>query len=149
VVKTGLLMGEELWALPLEQQVRKAAAFKTAVCLRDPYDQGERAQLNLGHTFAHALEAAAGFELPHGRAVALGLLAALRLSGLDTKPVQEQLDPKPVKVDRERAWAALARDKKAVGGVPRLVLLERPGEPRIGVELPPDEVRKALDDLIA
>ena len=148
VVKTGLLIGEPIWELPLEEQVRRAAAFKTALCLRDPDDRGERAQLNLGHTFAHALEAAAGFELSHGRAVALGLLAALRLSGLDTKAVEETLHPEPVKVDREAAWAALARDKKAVGGTPRLVLLEAPGKPRVGVEVPPAEVRAALDALI-
>jgi 3-dehydroquinate synthetase/shikimate kinase len=149
VVKAGLLAGEPLWELPLPEQVRRCAAFKTAVCLRDPYDRGERAQLNLGHTFAHALEAAAGFQLPHGRAVALGLLAALRLSGLDTSAVQEQLRPEKVRVDRDAAWAAMARDKKVVGGRPRLVLLEEPGAPRIGVELPPDEVRAALDELIA
>ncbi len=148
VVKTGLLIGEPIWELPLEEQVRKAAAFKTALCLRDPDDRGERAQLNLGHTFAHALEAAAGFELSHGRAVALGLLAALRLSGLDTKAVEETLRPEPVRVDREAAWAALARDKKAVGGTPRLVLLDAPGKPRVGVEVPPAEVRAALDALI-
>ena len=149
VVKTGLLAGEPIWELPLEEQVRKAAAFKTAVCLRDPNDRGERAQLNLGHTFAHALEAAAGFELPHGRAVALGLLAALRLSGLDTSAVEQTLRPEPVRVDRDAAWAALARDKKAVGGTPRLVLLDAPGKPRVGVEVPPADVRAALDALIA
>jgi 3-dehydroquinate synthetase/shikimate kinase len=149
LVKTGLLAGELLWELPLPEAVRRCAAFKTAVCLRDPHDRGERNQLNLGHTFAHALEAAAGFELPHGRAVALGLLAALRLSGLDTAVVEEQLRPEPVRVDRERAWAALARDKKAAGGVPKLVLLEAPGRPRIGVELPEADVRAALDSLIA
>ena len=148
VVKTGLLAGEPLWELALGEQVRRAAAFKTSVCLRDPRDRGERAQLNLGHTFAHALEAAAAFELPHGRAVALGLLAALRLSGLDTTAVEETLRPEPVRVDRERAWAALARDKKAVGGAPRLVLLAAPGKPRLGVELPAADVRAALDALI-
>jgi shikimate kinase/3-dehydroquinate synthase len=148
VVKTGLLAGEPLWELPVPEQVRRCAAFKTAVCLRDPYDRAERAQLNLGHTFAHALEAAAGFELPHGQAVALGLLAALRLSGLDTAAVEETLRPEPVRVDRDLAWAALARDKKVVGGVPRLVLLEAPGRPRLGVELPVAEVRAALDQLI-
>ena len=149
VVKTGLLAGEPLWELPLPEQVRRCAAFKTAVCMRDPHDRGERAQLNLGHTFAHALEAAAGFELPHGRAVALGLLAALRLSGLDTAAVEETLRPEPVRVDRELAWSALARDKKVVGGVPRLVLLEAPGRPILGVELPAADVRAALDSLIA
>ena len=149
LVKTGLLAGEPLWELPLPEAVRRCAAFKAAVCLRDPHDRGERNQLNLGHTFAHALEAAAGFALPHGRAVALGLLAALRLSGLDTSVVEEELRPEPVRVDRERAWAALARDKKAAGGVAKLVLLERPGAPRIGVELPERDVRAALDSLIA
>ena len=149
LVKTGLLAGEPLWELPLPEAVRRCAAFKTAVCLRDPHDRGERNQLNLGHTFAHALEAAAGFELAHGRAVALGLLAALRLSGLDTTVVEEELRPEPVRVDRERAWAALTRDKKAVEGMPKLVLLDAPGRPRIGAELPEAEVRAALDSLIA
>ncbi len=149
VVKTGLLMGDPLWERPVPDQVRRCAAFKTAVCMRDPHDRGDRQQLNLGHTFAHALEAAAGFELPHGRAVALGLLAALRLSGLETDAVVQALRPEPVRVDREAAWAALARDKKVVGGVPRLVLLEAPGKPLIGVELPEADVRAALDSLIA
>jgi 3-dehydroquinate synthetase len=54
-----------------------------------------------------------------------------------------------VQVDRERAWAAIARDKKTEGGVPKLVLLEAPGKPRYGVELPADAVRAALDALIA
>ena len=149
VVKTGLLAGEPLWELPLPELVRRCAAFKTAVCLRDPHDRGERAQLNLGHTFAHALEVAARFQLPHGRAVALGLLAALRLSGLDTAAVEETLRPEPVQVDRDLAWAALARDKKVVGGVPQLVLLEAPGRPLLGVERPAADVRAALDALIA
>jgi 3-dehydroquinate synthase len=124
--------------------------YKAAVCLRDPFDRGERAVLNLGHTFAHALEAAAGYEgVSHGRAVALGLLAALRLSGLDTEPVDRVLRPEPVRVDRERAWAALLRDKKVADGRVRLVLLEAPGSPRSGVVLPDAEVRAALDALIA
>ena len=120
VVKTGLLAGEPFWELPDDELVRRCAAYKAAVCLRDPHERGERAVLNLGHTFAHALEAAAGYEgLTHGRAVALGLLAALRLSGRDTSVVEEVLRPQPVRVDRERAWQAMQRDKKARGGVPR------------------------------
>jgi 3-dehydroquinate synthetase/shikimate kinase len=151
VVKTGLLAGGPFWELPRREQVRRCAAFKAGVCLADPRDWAARAQLNLGHTFAHALEAAAGFALPHGEAVALGLLAALRLSGnaADAGMVEEILRPRPVRVDRELAWAALARDKKAVAGAPRLVLLERAGEPRWGAELPEAEVRAALDSLIA
>ena len=150
VVKTGLLMGESLWELPDAQLVRRAAAYKSSVCLRDPHDVGPRNVLNLGHTFAHALEAAAGYgDVTHGSAVALGLLAALRLSGLDTSAVEETLRPEPVRVDRDRAWAALQRDKKAANGRVRLVLLEAPGKPVHGVERPDTEVRSALDELIA
>jgi shikimate kinase / 3-dehydroquinate synthase len=151
VVKTGLLAGEALWELERADQVRSCAAFKAAVCLSDPRERGERAQLNLGHTFAHALETASAYELPHGRAVALGLLAALRLSGLEDEAavVSEVLRPEKAQVDREAAWSALGRDKKSIGGSPRLVLLDAPGRPRWNVEVPADDVRAALDELIA
>jgi len=156
VVKTGLLAGERLWELPDAELVRRCAVFKTAVCLRDPHDRGERAVLNLGHTFAHALETAAGYEeLSHGHAVALGLRAALRLSvdhlGLDQAVLAETdrvLSPEPVQVDLDRAWEALRRDKKSEGGRVKLVLLEAPGKAVRGVELPDDVVRKALASLV-
>jgi 3-dehydroquinate synthetase len=140
-----------VWERPESEQIRACAAFKSAVCLADPHERGARAQLNLGHTFAHALEAAAGYALPHGSAVALGLLAALRLSGLpdEVRLVEEVLAPEPVAVDEDAAWAALARDKKAEGGTPRLVLLEAPGRARWGVEVPEADVRRALAGLIA
>jgi shikimate kinase/3-dehydroquinate synthase len=144
VVKTGLLAGRPLWELEDEAMIRACAAFKAGICLGDPFDQGRRAILNLGHTFAHALETAAGYDgLAHGDAVALGLLAALRLSGRPTDVVEEVLDPQPVRVDRDRAWAALGRDKKR-----GLVLL---GEDRAhwDVPVPADDVRRALDELIS
>jgi shikimate kinase / 3-dehydroquinate synthase len=150
VVKTGLLMGESIWELPEADQVRRCATFKAALCLADPRDRGVRTQLNLGHTFGHALEAAAGYSLPHGRGVALGMLAALRLTGLteEAAMVERVLAPERARVDRDAAWAALRRDKKTSAGRPRLVLLDAPGAPRWGVELPDDEVRAALDALI-
>jgi 3-dehydroquinate synthetase/shikimate kinase len=144
VVKTGLLAGQQLWKLPDAELVRRCAAFKSALCLRDPRDEGPRHVLNLGHTFAHALEAAAGYALPHGRAVALGLLAALRLSSRPTDAIQEILHPEPARVDRERAWEALQRDKK---GPLRLILLGDEGG--FEAELPEHDVRAALDELIA
>ena len=140
LVKTQLLAGRELDA-------RGAAAYKAALCLQDPHDTGVRRYLNLGHTFAHALEAAADFELTHGDAVALGLLAALRISGRDTRPVEAALAPQPVAVDRDRAWQALLRDKKRSGGDINLVLLGKDG-PRVEAR-PAAEVRAALDTLIA
>ena len=148
VVKTGLLAGRPLWDLPEENMIAACAAFKCAVVVSDPYERGRRAILNLGHTFGHALEAASDYSLPHGDAVALGLLAALRLSGQPTDVVEELLRPERVRVDRERAWAALRRDKKAALGRTRLVLLRAPGAPEYGVELPDPDVRAALDALI-
>jgi 3-dehydroquinate synthetase len=149
VVKAGLLANEPFWELPDDELVRRSVAYKAAICLRDPHEHGERTALNLGHTFAHALEAAAGYEgLTHGRAVALGLLAALRLSGRDTKVVEEVLRPEPARIDRERAWEAMKRDKKARDGEPRFVLLGDDG-PRIGVAVPEEDVRRELDRLIA
>ena len=145
-VKTGLLAGEPLWELREAELVRRCAAFKTALCLRDPHDRGPREILNLGHTFAHGLEAAAGFDLPHGEAVALGLLAALRLSGRSTGPVEKLLSPRPVRVDRDRAWAAMRRDKKARDGRLRLVLLDDDG-PAVRPVAERD-ARAALDELI-
>jgi 3-dehydroquinate synthetase len=148
VVKTGLLAGEPFWELPEGELVRRCAAFKTALCLRDPYDRGARQVLNLGHTFAHALEAGTGYEtVTHGRAVALGLLAALRLSGRPTDTVVDVLAPVPVKVDRERAWEALKRDKKSIGGELTLVLLGDDGG--YTTSAPETDVRRALDELIA
>jgi shikimate kinase / 3-dehydroquinate synthase len=139
LIKTELLAGRPL-------DVRAAAAYKAGLCVRDPHDRGPRQWLNLGHTFAHALEAAADFDLPHGEAVALGLLAALRLSGRDTASVEAALAPQPVAVDRKRAWAALLRDKKRTGGEINLVLLSDDG-PTLEARSA-DDVRAALDTLI-
>jgi 3-dehydroquinate synthetase/shikimate kinase len=146
VVKTGLLAGEPLWELDEPEVVRRCAAFKAAVCLRDPYDRDVRQTLNLGHTFAHALEAGADYDtVTHGRAVALGLLAALRLSGRPTDVVEATLAPQPVSVDTERAWEALKRDKKAAGGTLNLVLLGDEGA--FTTVVPEVDVRRALDEL--
>ena len=140
LVKTRLLADRRLY-------LRGAAAYKAGICVQDPHDHGPRRWLNLGHTFAHGLEAGADYDLPHGEAVALGLLAALRLSGRDTTEVELELDPQPVRVDSERAWQALLRDKKRSGDAINLVLLGDDGpyvEPR-----PADDVRRELERLIA
>jgi shikimate kinase/3-dehydroquinate synthase len=145
VVKTGLLAGREVWALPEDEMIRACAAFKCAVVISDPYEQGRRRILNLGHTFAHALETGSGYTVRHGDAVALGLLAALRLSGQPTDVVEEVLQPQPVPADPDAAWAALKRDKKGEGV---FVLLEAPGRPVI-TTVSDKDARAALDALIA
>ena len=145
VVKTGLLADRPVWGLPQDEMIRACAAYKAGVVLSDPYEgEGRRAVLNLGHTFAHALEAGSGYRVRHGEAVALGLLAALRLSGLPTDVVEEILRPEPVTADLDAAWAALKRDKKGEGV---FVLLEAPGKPVVAT-VPDADARAALASLI-
>ena len=145
VVKTGLLAGGPVWELPEEEMIRACAAYKAGVVISDPYEtEGRRAWLNLGHTFAHALEAGSGYRVSHGEAVALGLLAALRLSGQPTDAVEELLRPEPVEADLDVAWAALKRDKKGEGV---FVLLEEPGRPVV-TTVPEVEARAALASLV-
>jgi 3-dehydroquinate synthase len=137
--------------------VERALAFKAGVVHRDPREAGERRLLNLGHTLGHALEAASGYQLLHGEAVGLGLLAACLLAeeqGLKTfpatilAPLARRLAPLAPLV---APWAAclplLARDKKAqrasgpAGAAPATeihCILPRPGESAVQRLLAPE-----------
>ena len=112
---------------------------KAGVVSADEQEGGARAFLNLGHTVGHALEAATAYQrFTHGEAVALGLRGALRLSHarglLDAPSLQRALalvarlkiapDRRLSAEERDRALAALSRDKKARAGKVRFVLLE-------------------------
>ena len=136
VVKTGLLAGEPLWELPDAELVRRCAAFKSAVCLRDPHDDGPRHVLNLGHTFAHALEAAAGYDLPHGARSRSACSPRCGSPAARPMPSRTSSTRSRVRVDRERAWEALQRDKK---GRLRVILLGDDG----GFETELPEARRA------
>ena len=92
-IKTALLAGGRLWELVegwepglgdvarRSELVQRCAGVKTLVVAGDPEDRGRRAILNLGHTIGHGVESVAGYGgLSHGECVAIGLVAALRLS---------------------------------------------------------------------
>lgn len=64
----------------LQGIISSAAGVKAAIVGRDPYESGERRVLNLGHTFAHAIEKVSSSEISHGEAVAMGMILAARLS---------------------------------------------------------------------
>ena len=145
VVKTGLLAGQEVWTLDDEEMMRACAAFKAGVVLSDPYETRDGGRwLNLGHTFAHALEAGSGYARlarRGGGARAARRAAALRAA--DRTPVEELLRPEPVEADLDAAWAALKRDKKGEG-VPR----PPRGARRPVVDVPDGEARAALEALV-
>ena len=128
----------------LEELVHRSAAIKAAVVSRDEFERGERAHLNLGHTFGHALESVLHDRLRHGEAVAIGLVAAVAASRAagwwpDADPAevaaalaQVGLPTKvPTSVDRAALNVAMGFDKKGSGGRRRLVLLRGPGQPGV------------------
>jgi len=142
----------------LQALVLYSVRFKARVVAEDELEGGLRAILNYGHTVGHALEAAAGYNLPHGTAVAAGMLAAARLSrerfGRDLTGVHEDLigaaglPPRVSGVGVERALQAMGRDKKRSandGAVQhRFVLLEDIGKPVRNVPVSEDEARRAI-----
>ncbi|MFN8159764.1 MAG: bifunctional shikimate kinase/3-dehydroquinate synthase [Solirubrobacterales bacterium] len=166
VLKTGLLAGGSLWERvrgvdPLDPDalgglVFDCARYKCAVVAADERDAGLRQVLNLGHTVGHAIEAASGYARHlHGEAVGLGLLAALRLSGVDdlrdeasarleAAGLPRRLDPE---VGTDEVLEALARDKKRTGAEVPFVLLSEPGKPRTGQVVEADRVREAVEEL--
>ncbi|MFN2462538.1 MAG: 3-dehydroquinate synthase [Candidatus Dormibacteria bacterium] len=157
VIKSGLIADAELTRLldsggeairardpgVLEAVVARTCAVKVGVVSRDETESGERAILNYGHTFAHALEAASGYspDVTHGEAVSVGMQVAARVgiaSGVTPTQVLEVQSRQlaayglplrsPLRVRAETVVAAMAHDKKAVAGEVRWVLLTAVGQ---------------------
>jgi len=166
VVKTGLLAGGALWErvrtiesldpAELDDVVFACARYKCEVVAADERDGGLRHTLNLGHTVGHAIEAASGYSrYRHGEAVALGLLAALRLSEAPQlrEEVEQQLRSHglPVALDAgtgvEAILDALQRDKKRTAAGVGFVLLAEPGAAQVGQTVDPAKVRLAVEEL--
>jgi shikimate kinase/3-dehydroquinate synthase len=161
VLKTALIAGGELWRHvaadePLDEHTILACArTKLAVVAEDERDASRRQVLNLGHTIGHALETVTGYErYRHGEAVGLGLLAALRLSGLDElrAQVHELLSTHGLPLaldgeDIEQIIAATMRDKKRTGTQVPFVLLDAPGNVRTGCHVSAGELHAAVSEL--
>lgn len=143
--------GDALWP------IAEAILVKVEVVEEDPYEQDRRAVLNLGHTFAHAIELLSGFRLRHGEAVSVGLVAAARTAealGVAEAGLAERItaclrrhglptalpDYAP-----EACWEAMSGDKKKHGGRLRFVLPRAIGEIIITKDVP----REVVCDVLA
>jgi 3-dehydroquinate synthase len=119
--------------------IAAAVQMKADVVTEDERESGRRAILNFGHTVGHAVETASGYELLHGEAVSLGMIAALSLGvslGVTPPPVRERTRALlrrlglPVDVERRLTPEVLSRidvDKKRTGRSVRFVLVGEPG----------------------
>jgi 3-dehydroquinate synthase len=150
------------------QAVLTGCAAKAAIVAADERESGKRMLLNLGHTFAHALEAECGYsdELLHGEAVAIGTMMAFELSarlglcpGEDVARVARHfavvgLPTSPAAI-RGRAWnpgrliAHMGKDKKVAGGRLTFVLVRGIGKAFVTQEVAPAEVAAVLERSLA
>ncbi|MEP2642427.1 3-dehydroquinate synthase [Roseobacter sp.] len=147
------------------EAVRRSVQMKADIVTRDETEQGDRALLNLGHTFGHALEAATGYsdKLLHGEGVAIGCAMAFELSarmGLcsqeDPSRVRAHLKTMGMKTDladisgdlpnTDALMALMAQDKKVVQGSLRFILTRGIGSAFITSDVPGDLVRGVLQD---
>jgi shikimate kinase/3-dehydroquinate synthase len=146
----------------LEEIIQRAVAVKVQVIREDPFENGRRAVLNLGHTIGHAVELVSGYTLRHGEAVAIGLAAETRLaedlqiaaSGLsDTLSQDLKQAGLPVEIppglDLEEIMLALKNDKKRKNGKVRFALLSAVGKAVIGIEIEEWRIRDAINSSFA
>ncbi len=156
---------EELHALepkPLQHVVGRCAAFKLEVVTEDPRENGRRAILNYGHTIGHAIEAAAGYGgLSHGECVAIGMRGAAYIAremGLLAPHLAERQAETLASYGLPSTASGLSvadvlermkLDKKVKAGGLRWVLLRDVGRPEVRSDVPPELVRRVVEECVA
>jgi 3-dehydroquinate synthase len=149
----------QLNAERLATVVAHNVAIKAKVVMADPFEHGERAHLNLGHTFAHAIETTTNYRYLHGEAVALGLVAAARLAEalkLTDAATRQRivnlvaaagLPTVAADLEVDRVVAAMAHDKKLQNGRLRFVLPVGLGAATIRDDVPVELVKDIVRSL--
>jgi 3-dehydroquinate synthase len=141
----------------LARAIHRSCELKAEVVRRDEREAGDRALLNLGHTFGHAIETATGYtQWLHGEAVATGMVIAADMSArlgllpaVDVQRVRDLLQRigLPVEAPRfgaQRALDCMRIDKKVKSGRIRLVLLEKLGAARFTADYADDALNATL-----
>jgi 3-dehydroquinate synthase len=166
VIKAGVIGSPSLFERleeggdePLSSIIAKAVRVKVAIVEEDSYERGQRAVLNLGHTFGHALEVLSGFAFRHGEAVGIGMVAATRTAivlGLCDETVEGRLAVLlqrfglPTRYEGhepEEIWEAMATDKKRRGKKLRFVLPKAIGQVMVTDQVPKAVVLEVLEKL--
>ncbi len=145
----------------VNKYVRSSLEFKKPFIEADEFDKKERILLNFAHTFGHAIEVITDYKIPHGTAVAIGMIMADSVSlkrGYITPDVEERarkvllkvidIDKALLNVPLEDYIAAMRKDKKQIGDSLTTVLISgygKEGELKIFSDTTLDEVRYAID----
>jgi 3-dehydroquinate synthase len=155
----GLLELAEQPDAAADELVHRAVQVKVTIVQQDPYEKSIRAHLNLGHTFAHAIEQVSGYTWPHGEAVAVGLLAAAHLSArlgrcdagltdaVEQMVVRVGLPTRIGALDPDALYAAMSTDKKWLAGQSRFILLRGIGQPEIVEGIDKSDILAVLREL--
>ena len=134
--------------------------IKARVVTTDPFERGERAHLNFGHTFGHAIETTLNYRKSHGECVGLGMTAAARLAtdlNMIDEPTRRRivrvidsahLPTRGLEADPNVLISAMAFDKKVKSGRLRFILPERIGHVVVRDDVPTDLVRDAIESLM-
>ena len=144
-------------AAELSLIVSSAIEVKRQVVQEDPFEKGRRAVLNLGHTFAHAIEQISGYAVRHGEAVGMGLIAAAHLSstlGFCAESLQLRIEVVleksglPLRIPQNLSPAtlhlAMGTDKKKAGGRLRFILIRDVGDVFISEDVPIEAILETL-----
>lgn len=134
IIKCGLIADPLLLNEPRSlRSIKRAIEIKKEVVTADPQEKGLRRILNFGHTVGHAIETVSNYQVSHGVAVANGMRVASRLSALSPAELEkieailQHFEEIPLSNDM---LEVMRLDKKARGGLPRFVLLEKIGSVR-------------------
>lgn len=147
----------------LSYAIERSCLDKAAIVAADEKEMGKRALLNLGHTFGHAIETASGYgNWLHGEAVATGMIMAAdlshRLGWMNSQELQRtihlirmaNLPEKPPKtMSRQQFLDLMLRDKKALDGKIRLVLMKSLGDAIMSDQYDPLKLDQTLDSFLA
>ena len=144
----------------LEYMIGQCCQIKKEYVDKDPYDKGDRAILNFGHTIGHAIEKALDFKLLHGECVALGSIAAAFISWKkgylqmdDYYEIRDMFVPfnLPITlddIDPQKIMDNIKYDKKNEGNTLKFISLKKVGKAFIDTTVTTDEIKAALDEII-
>lgn len=144
----------------LTNMIKRSVEIKKIVVEKDPFEQGDRALLNLGHTAGHAIEKYMDFKMSHGECVALGTIVAAYISYKremismeDFYEIRDMFVPfnLPIsldEIDAEEIVRLTKSDKKAESGFVKFILLKKIGKAVIVKDVTDEEIKDAVNELV-